>query len=193
MELVKTAPQRTKSSLESEQSSSAEKCYYEMNYQKLPLQIIVFTQKLIKIELSSLIIGACFVTLRKLDLVSWDRKSSGTTVLCRHAVGKHLFWTTAFWEETWFEILINGLAAYVMGFRGGSDSKEITCNAEDLGLIPGLGRSPGGGHGNPLQYSCLENLHGQRSLAGYIQSMGSQRIGHNWTAKHNSKSIYNVL
>ena len=32
---------------------------------------------------------------------------------------------------------------------------------------PGLGRSPGGGHGNPLQYSCLENLHGQRSLAGY--------------------------
>ena len=37
----------------------------------------------------------------------------------------------------------------------------------DLGLIPGLERSPGGGHGNPLQYSCLENLHGQRSLVGY--------------------------
>ena len=36
----------------------------------------------------------------------------------------------------------------------------------DLGSIPGLGRSPGGGHGNPLQYSCLENP-GQRSLAGY--------------------------
>ena len=36
----------------------------------------------------------------------------------------------------------------------------------DLGSIPGLGRSPGGGHGNPLQYSCLENPHGQRSLAG---------------------------
>ena len=36
-----------------------------------------------------------------------------------------------------------------------------------LGSLPGLGRSPGGGHGNPLQYSCLENLHGQRSLAGY--------------------------
>ena len=39
----------------------------------------------------------------------------------------------------------------------GSDSKESTCNAEDLGLIPSLGRSPGGGHGNLLQYSCLEN------------------------------------
>ena len=36
-----------------------------------------------------------------------------------------------------------------------------------MGLIPELGRSPEGGHGNPLQYSCLEKLHGQRSLAGY--------------------------
>ena len=36
-----------------------------------------------------------------------------------------------------------------------------------MGTIPGWGRSPGGGHGNPLQYSCLENPHGQRSLAGY--------------------------
>ena len=38
---------------------------------------------------------------------------------------------------------------------------------EDLGSIPGSGSSPGGGHGNALQYSCLENSHGQRSLAGY--------------------------
>ena len=36
-----------------------------------------------------------------------------------------------------------------------------------MGSIPELGRSPGGGHDNPLQYSCLENPHGQRSLAGY--------------------------
>ena len=50
---------------------------------------------------------------------------------------------------------------------GGSVSKEFTWNAGDLGLIPELGGSPGGGHGNPLQYSCLENPHGQRSLAGY--------------------------
>ena len=40
---------------------------------------------------------------------------------------------------------------------------------QDEGLIPLLGRSPGGGHANPLQYSCLENSHGQRSLAGYSQ------------------------
>ena len=45
----------------------------------------------------------------------------------------------------------------LQGFPGGSDGKESTCNAGDLGSIPGLGRSPGEGNGSPLQYSCLEN------------------------------------
>ena len=45
--------------------------------------------------------------------------------------------------------------------------KNPPANAGDVGLIPGLGSSPGGGHGNPLQYSCLENTHGQKSLEGY--------------------------
>ena len=53
------------------------------------------------------------------------------------------------------------------GFSCGSDSKELACSAGDLGLIPELERSPGGQHGHPLQYSCLENPHGQRSLVGY--------------------------
>ena len=44
-----------------------------------------------------------------------------------------------------------------VGFRGGSDGKESACNAGDPGLIPGLGRLPGEGNGNALQYSCLEN------------------------------------
>ena len=44
-----------------------------------------------------------------------------------------------------------------MGFPGGSDGKEYACSAGDLGSIPGSGRSPGEGNGNPLQYSCLEN------------------------------------
>ena len=43
------------------------------------------------------------------------------------------------------------------GFPGGSDGKESAGNTGDLGLTPGLGRSPGEGNGNPLQYSCLEN------------------------------------
>ena len=50
------------------------------------------------------------------------------------------------------------------GFPGDSDDKESACN---VGSIPGLRRFPGGGHGNPLQYSCLENPHGQRRLAGW--------------------------
>ena len=45
----------------------------------------------------------------------------------------------------------------MLGFPGGSDHKESTCNAGDPGSIPGLGRSPGEGNGNPLQNSCLEN------------------------------------
>ena len=52
-------------------------------------------------------------------------------------------------------------------FPGGSNGKESTCNAGDLVLIPRLGRSPGGGHDNPLQYLCLENSYGQRSLVAY--------------------------
>ena len=54
-----------------------------------------------------------------------------------------------------------------LGFPSGSDGKESACNVGDLGSIPGLGRYPGGGHGNPLQYSCLENPHEQSSLVGY--------------------------
>ena len=54
-----------------------------------------------------------------------------------------------------------------MGLPDHSDSQESTCSVGDLGSISGLGRSSGKGNGNPLQYSCLENPHGQRSLAGY--------------------------
>ena len=54
-----------------------------------------------------------------------------------------------------------------LGFPGGSDGKEYACNVGDLGSIPGWGKSPAEGNGNPLQYSCLENPIRQRSLAGY--------------------------
>ena len=47
--------------------------------------------------------------------------------------------------------------AWTLGFPDGSDSKDSACDVGDLGSIPGSGRSPGGGHGNPLQYSCPEN------------------------------------
>ena len=64
-----------------------------------------------------------------------------------------------------------------MGFPGVSDGKESAYNAGDLGSIPGLGRSPGGEYGHLLQYSCLENPTGQRSLVGY--SVGFQRVRYN--------------
>ena len=54
-----------------------------------------------------------------------------------------------------------------MDFPGGSDGEESACNAGDLGLITGLGRYREREYGTPLQYSGLENPHGQRSLAGY--------------------------
>ena len=60
--------------------------------------------------------------------------------------------------------MLASLASWV--FSGGSDGKESACNAGVLGSASGSGRSPGGGHDNPLQYSCLE-FHGRRGLAGY--------------------------
>ena len=67
-----------------------------------------------------------------------------------------------------------------MDFPGGSVGKESACNAGDagdVGLISGSGRSPGGGHGNPLQYSCQENSI-DRGAWQTPQSIGLERVGH---------------
>ena len=63
-------------------------------------------------------------------------------------------------------------------YPGGSDSKESACNVGSLGLIPGLGRPPRGGHGNPLQYSCLENPTDWGAWWAAVH--GSQRVGQDW-------------
>ena len=62
----------------------------------------------------------------------------------------------------WKDSLEKGKATHssIFGLPCGSAGKESTCNAEDLGSVPRLGRVPGGGHGHPLQYSCLENPYG---------------------------------
>ena len=62
------------------------------------------------------------------------------------------------------------------GFPGGAEVKASACNVGDLGSIPGLGRSPGEGNGNPLQYSCLENP--VDGGAWWATVHGSQRVGH---------------
>ena len=61
-------------------------------------------------------------------------------------------------------------------FPGGSDGKEPACNAGNLGLIPGLGRSPGEGHGYPLQYSCLANLMDRGSLQATVHGVTELNI-----------------
>ena len=82
--------------------------------------------------------------------------------------------------------------------------KNLPANAgdvRDLGSIHGSGRSPGGGHGNPLQYSCQESPHGQRSLGansrgwwwtgkpGVLQSMELQRVRQDWTDSTQARGI----
>ena len=57
--------------------------------------------------------------------------------------------------------------AITTGFPGSSGGKDSACSAGGPGSVPGSGRSSGEEHGNPLQYSCLKNPHGQRSLVGY--------------------------
>ena len=67
-----------------------------------------------------------------------------------------------------------------LGFPGGSAGKEFNCIAGDLGLIPGLGRSPGGGHGNPFQYSRLEN-----SMDSIVHG-----VAKSWTRLSNFHFVY---
>ena len=64
-------------------------------------------------------------------------------------------------------IFILQITHYLMGFPSGSVAKNMPDNAGDAGLISRSKKSPGEENGNPLQYSCLENPHGQRSLEGY--------------------------
>ena len=88
----------------------------------------------------------------------------------------------------------------VLGFPGGSEVKASACNVGDLGSIPGSGRSPGEGNGNPLQYSCLENpmdggawwatVHrvakSQTQLRNFT-SLGSYRTG--WYQRCQNKAV----
>ena len=79
---------------------------------------------------------------------------------------------------------------YILGFPGGSDNEEFTCNARDLDSVPALGRSHGGGRGNPLQCFCLETPHGQRSLAGYCLWVTKSRTQLKWLS---TAYIYSLM
>ena len=113
------------------------------------------------------------------------------------------FWQTlgppgvCIWLEAGNSLCQAGVMDFVLsnaklGFPGGSVVKNPPATTEDegdMGSIPGTGRCPGRGNDSSSQSSCLENAHGQRSLAGCrpwaeepggLQAMGSQRAGHDW-------------
>ena len=88
-------------------------------------------------------------------------------------------------NKTWFQSLgqedpleeaLASHSSILQGFPGGSVGNESVCNAGDVDSIPRSGRSPGGGHGNPLQYSCLENPMDRG--AWRVTVLGLQRVGH---------------
>ena len=77
------------------------------------------------------------------------------------------------------------LLSFILNFPDGSGVKNLPADAEgagDTGLIPESGRSPGEENGNPLPYSCLENPHGQRNMAGY-NPWGHKRVEHDLATK----------
>ena len=75
------------------------------------------------------------------------------------------------------------------GFYGSSDGKESACNAGDLGSIPGLGRSPGEGNGNPLQYACLENPMDGQSWLGTVHGVAKE-WDTTYGLNHNNLKLY---
>ena len=99
-----------------------------------------------------------------------------------------------------FLLVIYGLGRSLMAvvnrgvwlrMSGDSDGKESSCNVRDLGSIPGLARSPRKGTDNPLQYSCLGNSHGQRSLVGY-SSRGPKELDTTEQLKCTHTDIFTV-
>ena len=115
-------------------------------------------------------------------------------------------WIFSFWFRS-LEVLLSGLTHqfinmclevwgpfhWCVDFPGGSVVKNLPASAGKVGSIPGSGRCPGGGNGNPLQYSCLEKSHGGRSLAG-CNPWGCKRNGHDLVTKHQKcDTLYSSL
>ena len=102
---------------------------------------------------------AILISICRIGGLSWQLSWYRIYLLCRKC--QFSSWV---WKIPWRR---DGLPTSVLeGFPGGPDGKESAYSA-DPSSIPGLGISNGGAYGNPLQYSCLEDLHRQRSLAGY--------------------------
>ena len=114
------------------------------------------------------------------------------TVLCLFQVYNkvsqlhmYLFFLKFFSHLAYYRILSR--APWAMGFPAGSDGEESAFNVEDLGSIPGLGRSPRRGHGNPLEYSCLENSSNRVAWQATVHG-----VAKSWTRLNDSALSYIV-
>ena len=85
-----------------------------------------------------------------------------------------------------FVVCLCGLPWWLSG-------KESACNAGDLGSVPGLGRSPGGGHGNPLQYSCLENSMDRGAWWATVHGVAKSRTWLKWLSRSSSVFMQRIL
>ena len=84
----------------------------------------------------------------------------------------------------------------IWDFPGGTDCKEPTCQCGDVrvaGSIPGLGRSPGGGHGNPLQYSCLENPMDRGAWWATVHGVAQSWTRQKWLSVHSRTLLFKAL
>ena len=89
----------------------------------------------------------------------------------------YIFWIQVFFfNQTW----LKNIQLWI-SMSGGSESKRICSQWGDPGSLPGLGRCPGEGNGNPLQYSCLENSMDRGAWQATVN--GLQRVGHDWATK----------
>ena len=117
-----------------------------------------------------------------------SRLRNWTTSFMSPALAGRFFTTSAILLQILFHYRIIGyykifnLLPCAMGFPGCSVIKNVPANTEDTGSIPRSGRCPGGGNGNPLQYSCLENPWTEEP--GGLQFMGSQKVWHYWVTEH---------
>ena len=105
--------------------------------------------------------------------MQWFSKPQGGASLVAQLVkNPPAMWETWIWSLGWDDPLEKGKSTHSsMSFPCGSDGKESACNAGDLDSIPGSGRSPGEGNGNPFEYSCLENPVGRGAWQSIVHGV----------------------